>query len=226
MRSSRTEDASLEDGEVAALAEENEVLPEPLVYAAIATGGTNNNSLVTAPLRSATSLLRPVTAPLLSVTSLLRPVTALLRPVTARFRSVTAPLRSVTALLRPMNVPLRSVTTLFRRRRRAATHLASLSGFFGNLNRCFLIRDYTRQLPSAHLSLHCFKKSSTPFLVYVWPMFHNYSAANSAVRHWAKHFDKLHHRLSDQQNGQDVGHSKLDIVHNFRHLQIVWSMSS
>ena len=118
MRSSRTEDASSEDREVAALAEENEVLPEPLVYAAIATGGTNNNnSLVTAPLRSATSLLRPVTAllwsvtsllrrvtaPLLSVTSLLRPVTALLRSVTARFRSVTAPLRSVTALLRPMN---------------------------------------------------------------------------------------------------------------------------
>ena len=34
MRSSRTEDASSEDGEVAALAEENEVLPEPLVYAA------------------------------------------------------------------------------------------------------------------------------------------------------------------------------------------------
>ena len=56
-------------------------------------------------------------------------------------------------------------------------------------------------------------------------MFHNYSAANSAVRHWAKHFDKLHHRLSDQQNGLDVGHSKLGIVHNFRHLQIVWPMS-
>ena len=175
MRSSRTEDASSEDGEVAALAEENEVLPEPLVYAAIATGGTNNNSLVTAPLRSATSLLRPVTAllwsvtsllrrvtaPLLSVTSLLRPVAALLRSVMARFRSVTAPLRSVTALLRPMNAPLRSATALFRRRRRAATHPASLSGFFGNLNRCFLIRDYTRQLRSAHLSLHSFKKSST-----------------------------------------------------------------
>ena len=176
MRSSRTEDASSEDGEVAALAEENEVLPEPLVYAVIATRGTNNNnSLVTALLRSATSLLRPVTAllwsvtsllrrvtaPLLSVTSLLRPVAALLRSVTARFRSVTAPLRSVTALLRPMNAPLRSVTALFRRRRRAATHSASLSGFFGNLNRCFLIRDYNRQLRSAHLSLHSFKKSST-----------------------------------------------------------------
>ena len=66
----------------------------------------------------------------------------------------------------------------------------------------------------------------TPFLVCVWPIFHNYSAANSAVRHWAKQFDKLHHRLSDQQNGLDVGHSKLDIVHNFRHLQIVWPMSS
>ena len=200
MRSSRTEDASSEDGEVAALAEENEVLPEPLVYAAIATRGTNNNnSLVTAPLRSTTSLLRPVTAllwsvtsllrlvtaPLLSVTSLLQPVTALLRSVTARFRSVTAPLRSVTALLRPMNAPLRSVTALFRRQRRKATHLASLSGFFGNLNRCFLIRDYNRQLRSAHLSLHSFKKNQvgTPFLVYVWPMFHNYSAANSAVRH-------------------------------------------
>ena len=116
---------------------------------------------MTAPLRSATSLLRPVTALLWSVTSLLRPVTALLRSVTLRFRSVTAPLRSVTALLRPMNAPLRSVTALFRRRRRAATHLASLSGFFGNLNRCFLIRDYTRQLRSAHLSLHSFKKSST-----------------------------------------------------------------
>ena len=162
MRSSRTEDTASEDGEVAALAKENEVLPEPLVYAAIATGGTNNNnSLVTAPLRLATSLLRPVTALLWSVTSLLRRVTAPLLSVTSLLRPVTALLRSVTALLRPMNAPLRSVTALFRRRRRAATHLASLSGFFGNLNRCFLIRDYTRQLRSAHLSLHSFKKSST-----------------------------------------------------------------
>ena len=27
------------------------------------------------------------------------------------------------------------------------------------------------------------KSAITPFLVCVWPMFHNYSAANSAVRH-------------------------------------------
>ena len=78
-----------------------------------------------------------------------------------------------------------------------------------------------RHICSSQLS----PQHTTPFLVCVWPMFHNYSAANSAVRHWAKHFDKLHHRLSDQQNRLDVGHSKLDIVHNFRHLQIVWPMS-
>ena len=39
-------------------------------------------------------------------------------------------------------------------------------------------------------------RPSTPFLVCVWPMFHNYSAAHSAVRHWAKQFDKLHQRLA------------------------------
>ena len=42
--------------------------------------------------------------------------------------------------------------------------------------------------------------ASTPFLVCVWSMFHNYSAAHSAVRRWAKQFDKLHQRLAVVQN--------------------------
>ena len=49
--------------------------------------------------------------------------------------------------------------------------------------------------------------STTPFLVCVWPMFHNYSAAHSAVRHWAKQFDKLHQRLAIVQNRLDASSS-------------------
>ena len=45
---------------------------------------------------------------------------------------------------------------------------------------------------------------TTPFLVCVWPMFHNYSAAHSAVRHWAKQFNKLHQRLANVQNRLDT----------------------
>ena len=48
---------------------------------------------------------------------------------------------------------------------------------------------------------------STPFLVCVWPMFRNHSAAHSAVRHWAKQFDKHHQRLAIVQNRLDASSS-------------------
>ena len=38
-------------------------------------------------------------------------------------------------------------------------------------------------------------------------MFHNYSAVHSAVRHWAKQFDKLHQRLAIVQNRLDASSS-------------------
>ena len=40
-----------------------------------------------------------------------------------------------------------------------------------------------------------------------WPMFHNYSAAHSAVRHWAQKFDKLHQSLAVVQNRLDASSS-------------------
>ena len=38
-------------------------------------------------------------------------------------------------------------------------------------------------------------------------MFHSYSVAHSAVRHWAKQFDKLHQRLAIVQNRLDASSS-------------------
>ena len=49
--------------------------------------------------------------------------------------------------------------------------------------------------------------SYTPFFNWFRPMFHNYSATNSAVRHWAKPIIKLHHRLADLQNRLDASSS-------------------
>ena len=44
----------------------------------------------------------------------------------------------------------------------------------------------------------------TPLFRYFWPMLDNSSTANSALRHRAKHFDKLHLILSKLQNRLDT----------------------
>ena len=51
----------------------------------------------------------------------------------------------------------------------------------------------------------------TPFLVCVWPMFHNYSVAHSAVRHWAKQFDKFHQISAIVQNRLDASSSMVRV---------------
>ena len=43
------------------------------------------------------------------------------------------------------------------------------------------------------------------------PMFHNYSAANSAVHHWAKPIIKHHHRLAVLQNRLDNSSSMVSV---------------
>ena len=53
--------------------------------------------------------------------------------------------------------------------------------------------------------------TNTPFFNWFQPMFHNYSAANSAVRHWAKPTIKPHHRLSDLQNRLDTSSSMVSV---------------
>ena len=58
-----------------------------------------------------------------------------------------------------------------------------------------------------------YNATTTSFLVCVWPVFNNYSAAHSAVRHWAKQFDKLYQRLAIVQNRLDA--SLLMVVVNW-----------
>ena len=69
--------------------------------------------------------------------------------------------------------------------------------------------------------------ADTPFFHWFRPMFHNYSAANSAVRHWAKPINKLYQigRSVKQIRHQFVNcHRKFGVVHYYRNLHIVCLM--
>ena len=69
------------------------------------------------------------------------------------------------------------------------------------------------------------KVQTTTFIVGFWSIFDNCSAANSAFRHWAKHFDKLHYSLSNLRNRLDTSSSivtDFSFVHNVWHLLTVW----
>ena len=72
-----------------------------------------------------------------------------------------------------------------------------------------------RHLHMAYSPLHaCASETvfTTPFSVSFWPMFDNRSAANSALRHRAKHLDKLHSSLSNLQNRLDTSSSMVTVI--------------
>ena len=54
--------------------------------------------------------------------------------------------------------------------------------------------------------------SSTAFFVSFWPMFDGCSAANWALRHWARHYGKVQHSSANLQNTLDTSLSMAIVI--------------